>query len=133
MTRAKLFVAGLVVLVVAVGIGFAWGASGRRAAEEARDAALQRVDMAEARGKILEARVSLYNVNFGDAQRLLEEAKAPLGRVRDRYQQDGNDQAAQAIATGLTHVANAQQLAGKLDASANTEANAALVAIQGAH
>ena len=69
-----------------LGIGYAWGGSGRFTLQTALDEARERLDIAEARGHLLDARVSLYNVNFGDASRHFEEAKAPLRRVRQRYQ-----------------------------------------------
>src|SRR5262249_13998888 len=99
MNAIKLAGIGLVALIVAVGLGFAWGASGRTAAQDALDGLQQQLDVAQARGAILGARVSLYNVNFGEAQRQLEEAKAPLGRARERAQKDRKTSAADGFAT----------------------------------
>ncbi|HEY3886356.1 MAG TPA: hypothetical protein VGL62_14170 [Vicinamibacterales bacterium] len=119
-----------VLIVVAVGFGFVWGASGRTSAEHALDAARQQLDVAEARGHILDARVSLYNVNFGDAQRQLDDAKPPLTRARDRARSERNDNAAKALSGALSHVEDAQRLASRLDPNANNEANEALKSIQ---
>ena len=130
MRGTKLVLSFVVILLVVLGLGFAWGASGRRTAQRALDDAAQQLDLAEARGRILEARVSLYNVNFGDAQRQLEDAKTPLGRARDRYQQQGKRDAAEAIGAALARVQEAQRLAGRLDQNANSQANEALKAIQ---
>jgi hypothetical protein len=130
MRGTKLVLSGVVILIVVLGLGFAWGASGRRTAQRALDDAAQQLDLAEARGRILEARVSLYNVNFGEAQRQLEDAKTPLGRARDRYQQQGKRDAAEAIGAALTRLQEAQRLAGRLDQNANSQANEALKAIQ---
>jgi hypothetical protein len=130
MRGLKLVLIGLVVVVVVLGLGFAWGASGRIAAQRAVDETKQQLDLAEARGRLLEARVSLYNVNFGDAQRQLEDAKAPLTRARDRYQQDGKRDAAEGISAALAHIQEAQRLAAKLDQNANNQASEALKAIQ---
>ncbi len=130
MRGTKLVLTGVVILIVVLGLGFAWGASGRRTAQRALDDAGQQLDLAEARGRILEARVSLYNVNFGEAQRQLEDAKTPLGRARDRYQQQGKRDAAEAIGAALARVQEAQRLAGRLDQNANSQANEALKAIQ---
>ena len=121
---------GVVVLIVAVGLGFAWGASGRTTAESALDEVRQKLDIAEARGSILDARVSLYNVNFDDAQRQLEEAKEPLTRAHDRASEDGKKEQAEALTTALGHVKEAQRLAAKLDQSANSRAGEALKALQ---
>jgi hypothetical protein len=131
MRALKLAGIGLVVLIVAVGLGFAWGASGRSTAQGALDEVRQKLDIAEARGSILDARVSLYNVNFGEAQRQLEESKGPLERARDRAKKDGKTDAAEALTTALGHVGEAQRLAAKLDQSANSRAGEALKAISG--
>jgi hypothetical protein len=126
----KLVLTLVVVLIVVLGLGFAWGSSGRLTAQRALEDAKQQLDLAEARGRLLEARVSLYNVNFGDAQRQLEDAKAPLTKARDRYQEQGKRDAAEAISTAIARVQEAQRLAGRLDQNANTQANEALKAIQ---
>jgi hypothetical protein len=130
MRLPKLVLAAAVVLIVAIGFGFAWGSSGRVTAQRALTDTKQQLDLAEARGRILEARVSLYNVNFGDAQRQLEDAKPPIERARDRYQQDGKRDAAEGLSAALAHVQEAQRLAAKLDQNANSRANEALKAIQ---
>lgn len=132
MTRAKLALIGLIVLVVVFGIGYALGASARRAAEQALAGTEQQIDIANARGMLLQARVSLYNVNFGDAQRQLQDAQAPLTRVRQRFQKDGNDAAMASISAALEQAQQAQMLAGKLDQSANTHAAQALQALDAA-
>jgi hypothetical protein len=120
----------VVLIVVAVGLGFAWGASGRTTLQHGLEDAQQQLDLSDARGRILDARVSLYNVNFGDAQRQLEDAKAPLTRARDRAQSDGKKDAAAALSAALTHVDDAHRLASKLDQGANTQAGEALKSIQ---
>ena len=130
MTVLKKILIAVVIAIVVLGLGFPWGASGRRTAEGALDEARQQLDLAEARGRILEARVSLYNVNFGDAQRQLEDAKVPLTRARDRYQQDGKRDSAEGLSAALARLQDAQRLAGRLDQNANTQANEALKAIQ---
>lgn len=125
----KLAGIAVVVLIVAIGLGFAWGASGRATAQSAVDDLRQQLDLAAARGGILDARVSLYNVNFGDAQRQLEESKAPLTRARDRAKKDGKTAVADALTKALGHVEEAQRLAAKLDQSANSRADEAMKAI----
>ena len=130
MTRLKLALGVLVALVVALGIGYAWGASGKRALTSALDDMKQQLDVAEARGHLLDARVSLYNVNFGDASRQFEEANAPLRRVQDRYQSEGKKAAAETIAAAIERVAEGQRLAAKLDQTSNAKAAEALAAIK---
>jgi cell division protein FtsB len=128
--RGKLILTAFVVLIVTLGLGFAWGASGRIGLQADLDEARQQLDLAEARTQILEARISLYNNNFGDASRHLEESKNALRRVKDRYQQSRRSDAASSIDAALGHVEEAQRLAGKLDPSANAKAAEALEAIK---
>jgi hypothetical protein len=126
----RLVLIGLVAVVVVLGVGYVWGASGRRTVQTALDDASQRLDVAEARGELLDARVSLYNMNFGDASRRLEEAKTPLRRLRQRYADEGKTDAARNIGTALEHVDEAQRLAGKLDQASNSKTGEALEAIR---
>ena len=130
MTRGRLFQLSLFALIVCLGVGYAWGASGRRVVQTALERAQQQLDLAEARGALLDARVSLYNNNFGDAARRLDDAKAPLRKVKQRYQDDGESRAAASIDAALGHVDEAQRLAGKLDPAANTRAGEALDAVK---
>ena len=130
MNRMRLIAAGIIALIVAAGIGYAMGGSGRFALQSALDEARERLDVAEARGQLLEARVSLYNVNFGDASRHFEDSKAPLRRLRDRYQRIGKNAAASSVGAAMAHVEEGQRLAGKLDQAANTKANDALEALR---
>src|ERR1700737_3760441 len=121
MRALKLALIVVVLLIVAFGLGYGWGASGRATAQQAVDEVKQQLDLADARGHILEARVSLYNVNFGDAQRQLDDAKAPLTRARDRAQNEKKREAADALSAALTHLQDAQRLAGRLDQNANSQ------------
>ena len=130
MTRGRLFLAAVGALIICVGLGYAWGASGRRVVQSALDHSRQQLDLAEVRGALLDARVSLYNNNFGDASRRFEDAKGLLRRVKDRYQDSGESEAASSIDAALRHVEEAQRLAGKLDPAANTRAGEALEAIR---
>ena len=130
MTRGRLFLSVVVALIVCLGVGFAWGASGRRLVEAALSDSRQQLDLAEARGALLDARVSLYNNNFGEASRRFEDAKAPLRRVKAHYQDRDRSAAAHSIDAALVHVEEAQRLTGKLDPSANARAGEALEAIR---
>jgi hypothetical protein len=126
----RLAVAAAIVGLVVLGLGYAWGSSGRSAMQSALDDARQRLDMAEARGLILDARVSLYNMNFGDASRRFEEAKDPLRRIRQRYLDAGQTDSVRSLSAALEHLDEAQRLAGKLDPAANSKAGEALEAVK---
>ena len=126
----RLALIGLVAALVLIGLGYTWGASGRSAINTALYDMHHQLDVAEVRGHVLDARVSLYNMNFGDASRRLEEAKVPLRRIRQRYVDEGKDDAVPSISAALEHVDEAQRLAGKLDQAANSKAAEALEAIR---
>ena len=130
MTRGRLPLIILITVIVTLGLGYAWGASGRWTVETELAGSRQKLDLADARGALLDARVSLYNNNFGDASRRLEDAKAPLRRVKDRLQDDGESSAASSVDAALQHVVEAQRLAGQLDPAANNRAAEALEAIK---
>jgi hypothetical protein len=126
----KLIMSVFVAVVVALGVGFGWGASGRYQLQSALNDAKQQVDLAEARGLILDGRLSLYNNNFGDASRHFEDAKVPLRRLKQRYQDDGKREAASGIDAAVGQLEEAQRLTGKLDLSANNKAAEALDAVK---
>jgi hypothetical protein len=130
MTGARLPLIVFVALIVTLGLGYAWGASGRWTVETALAESRHHLDLAEARGALLDARVSLYNNNFGDASRRFEEAKVPLRKVKSRLQNDGENGAASSIDAAVRHVEEAQRLAGQLDPAANSRAGDALEAIR---
>ena len=127
---ARLAMMMFVALVVCLGLGFAWGASGRNEMRGALDEAQLKLDLAEARGQVLDARLSLYGNNFGDASRHFEEAKEPLRRLRIRYQEASKSDATAGIDAAIARVEEAQKLAGKLDSSANAKAAEALDALK---
>jgi hypothetical protein len=126
----RLVLIGFVVVIVLIGLGYAWGISGRRGIQTALDDARQQLDIAETRGLLLDGRVSLYNMNFGDASRRFEDAKVPLRRIRQRYVDEGKDDSARSAAAALERLDEAQRLAGKLDPAANSKAGEALEAIK---
>jgi hypothetical protein len=131
-SRGKLFLGVGIALLVVFGVGFGYGRSGRGELESTVSDVKQQLDLAEARGEILDGRVSLYNNNFGDASRHFESAKAPLQRVKQRYQDDSKREAATSIDSATALIDEAQRMAGKLDPAANNKAGQALEAIKAA-
>lgn len=131
-SRGKLFLWTVLALIVCVLGGYVWGRSGRGELESTVNDVKQQLDLAEARGEILDGRVSLYNNNFGDASRHFETAKAPLQRVKQRYQDDSKRDAAASIERAMTLIDEAQRMAGKLDPAANNKAGQSLDAIKAA-
>jgi hypothetical protein len=129
-SRGKLFLGVVIALIVCFGLGFAYGTSGRGELQGTVDGIKQQLDLAEARGEILDGRVSLYNNNFGDASRHFESAKAPLQRVKQRYQDESKRDAVASIDTAASLLDEAQKMAAKLDPAANNKAGQALEAIK---
>jgi hypothetical protein len=129
-TRGKLFLGVVIALIVCFGLGFAWGISGRGELQTTVDDVKQQLDLAEARGEILDGRVSLYNNNFGDASRHFESAKAPLLRVKQRYQDESKRDAVASVDTAAGLLDEAQKMTAKLDPAANNKAGQALEAIK---
>ena len=127
MNRTVKLVLGIVVaLVVAVSTAWLWGSSGTRDLQRALDAAELRNDLLDARGAALSARVDLYIVNFGDASRDFEAARTALRRAESRLKALGRDEDVKRVGVALGRIDEAQQLAGKLDQTANTRAADAL-------
>ena len=80
-------------------------------------------------GKFL---VGVFGQRGGDASRHFETAKAPLLRVKQRYQDGSKREAAASIDTATTLIDQAQRMAGKLDPAANNKAGQALEALKAA-
>lgn len=120
------------VLVVVFGAGFLTGSSGRSAADQQRRQFEERADVAEARARVLDGRVSLFLVNFGDASRRFEEARGIVERLQGRLREVGEAERAGRLEIALSHLKDAQRLAASLDAAAQNAAVEALKAIDAA-
>jgi len=105
--------------------GLIWGAWGRSDVAEALQAAELRGELLAARAAVLDARVAIYNVNFGEASGHLENARALLGRANERLARLDRDDDVTPGQTALASINDAQRLAGKLDQSANSRAGEA--------
>ena len=120
----RALVVALALLVAGVG-GWLWGASGRAAAERSLQAIQLRQDLIEGRSALLETRVDIYSVNFGEASRHLEDARGLLRRANDRLKSLGAEDEVKQIEKALASIDDAQRMAGKLDQSANSLAGEA--------
>jgi hypothetical protein len=114
-----------VALAVALLAGWIWGASGRSSVARALQASELRGELRGARAAVLDARVAIYSVNFGEASRHLEGARGLLGRADDRLKSLGRDDEVRQVRTALASIDEAQRMAGKLDQSANSRAGEA--------
>jgi hypothetical protein len=62
-------------LLVAGGAGWVLGASGRSNSDRALQVAELRAELLEGRAALLDARLDIYSINFGDASRHLDAAR----------------------------------------------------------
>jgi len=118
-TKIKVALGMLLALLVAIGGGWFWGASGRWPAQRALEAAELRGALLEGRGRLLDAQVDLFNVNFGNASRHLEDARAALGRASERLANAGRTADVKKVEAALRLVDEAQRTAARLDQGAN--------------
>lgn len=118
----KLIVGFVVTVLVALGGGWAWGASGKSETSRAlRVAELERV-LLEARGAVLDARLDIYNVNFGEASRHFEMARSALRSAEPRLNALGRQDDWKRLTLAVTRIDEAQQMAGQLNQGANAVA-----------
>jgi len=125
MTKAKLVLGVTAALVAALLAGWLWGAWGRSDLARALQTAELRGELVGARAAVLDARVAIYSVNFGEASSHLEDARGLLGRADERLKRVGRDDLAKQVQTAQTAIDDAQRMAGKLDQNANSRAGEA--------
>ena len=112
--------------IAALAAGWLWGASGKSDLRTRLQSTELKAELLEARSHLLQARVDLYNVNFGDASRNMEASKASLKAALAEWQELGASDAAAKATEALARIEEAQQLAGKLDPGANTRTASAV-------
>jgi hypothetical protein len=125
MTKPKLVFGIAIGLALALLAGWIWGASSRSAVARALQTSELRGELLSARAAILDARVAIYSVNFGEASGHLEDARGLLGRANERLKSRGRDDEVRQVQTALASIDDAQRRAGKLDQDANSRAGEA--------
>jgi hypothetical protein len=118
-----------VALLVALGVGWVWGAAGRSAVTHALQIAELRESLLEGRGAVLDARLDIYSVNFGDASRHLEAARTALHAASPRLKDLGRQEDEKRLELALARIDEAQRMTGKLNQDANALAADAAKAI----
>lgn len=109
-------------LLLAVLGGWMWGNAGRGEAESALAESGTRLHAALARGHLLEARVHLFEVNFGSASRSLNAARADLETMAAAVERERGKDAAAHVRRAIELTSEAQRLAGELDQAAGSKA-----------
>jgi hypothetical protein len=118
----KLILGTGLALLVALGIGWVWGTSGKSEINQSLRAAELRSGLLESRAAVLDARLDLYSVNFGEASRHFEMARAALRAADARLSALGRQEESKRLEAALARIDEAQRLAGKLNQDANAVA-----------
>jgi len=129
MSTVRLALWGLLAAVVVLGAGWVWGASGRWDAQAALADVQLRLRLADARGALAQARVDLFELNYGQASRRLQQARDALNDSSRRLDSDGNRPVADAVRAALAKTVDAQQLAASVNTTANERTAEALKAL----
>jgi len=109
-------------LAVALLAGWIWGTADRSRIARAVQTSELRSELLGARAAVLDARVAIYSVNFGEASKHLEGARGLLGRADERLKRLGRDDELKHVQTAMAGIDDAQRMAGKLDQNANSRA-----------
>ncbi|HEY8550987.1 MAG TPA: hypothetical protein VIL35_13605 [Vicinamibacterales bacterium] len=125
MHKAKLAGYAALALVVAFGLGWAFGRSGTSEIRDELATRRLRMMLVEARAQILDAQVNLYTANFGNASRHLEYARPSLAAAAAELRDQRQTQQAERITQALQALSQAQELAVKLNQDANSRAGEA--------
>ena len=108
-----------VALLAALGAGWVWGASGRADLHRSLQIVELRDSLLEGRVAVLDARLSIYSINFGEASRHFETARSALRDADARLNALGRQEDARQLETALTKIDEAQRKAGDLNQDAN--------------
>jgi hypothetical protein len=120
--KTKLVLGIVAAVMLALLGGWAWGTWSYSGTAGALRTAELRSELLGARAAVLDARVAIYNVNFGEASAHLENARGLLRRADERLKILGVDDDAARVDAALAAIDDAQRMAGKLDQTANTRA-----------
>ena len=118
-----------VAVLLAILGGWLWGASGTSALGRTLAASELRGDLLEGRAAVLEGRLDVYSVNFGEASRHLETARSAIRAARARLADLSRQDDVNRLDLALTRIDEAQRLAGQLNQDANARAGEAAKAI----
>jgi folate-binding Fe-S cluster repair protein YgfZ len=121
---AKAGIATAVVVLLVVG-AWLYGRSSTAPDRAAADATRLRMMLFEARTQVLDAQLSLYTANFGNAAQHLEYAKPPLAAASAELTRLGHTELQTKVDAALQQVTAGRDLAAKLSLDANSRAGEA--------
>jgi hypothetical protein len=125
MSRLKA-IAAIVAAVAVTGLaGYIYGRSVTSVDRAELDRLRLRLHLVEARAQVLDARVSLYLVNFGEAGRHFAFARSAAKPARDLLSSRGAADLVGPLDRSLAEIAAAQDLASRLSQDANSRAGEA--------
>jgi hypothetical protein len=90
---------------------------------------VQRAELHEARALVLEGNLAVFQLNFGDAAKKFDAARAAVERMQTALRETGQAERAGRLEVALSHLREAQRLAVSLNANARNAADAALQAL----
>jgi hypothetical protein len=125
MSRVKVIAAIVAAVSLAALLSFFYGRSGASVEQAAFENLRLRLQMVEARAQVLDGRVSLYLVNFGDAGRHFAFAKGPLAAARATLSGRSETEQVGRVDQALKEIDAAQELASRLSQDANSRAGEA--------
>jgi hypothetical protein len=107
-----------IAILIALGVGWFWGASGKSGVSAERRALEERATIAEARVALHDARMSLRASNFGEAAKHLEAARMLATGLQARLREVGQPERAGHVEIVLAHVRDAERMTSALDRAA---------------
>jgi hypothetical protein len=116
--------------LLTLGGGWLWGASGKAAVMADRRALTDRAELAEVRALVLGGRVSLFELNYGDAARQFGDAHRAIGPIQTRLRETGQAERAGRLEIVLAHLRDAERLSSAVDATAHASAAQAAQALR---
>jgi len=120
-------IAGLLLALCLAGFGgWVWGSLGRWSTQETLRQSGTRLHQRSAQANLLQARVNLFEHNFGEAGQNLTAARADLQTVASVMDEGGQKEAAGRLRTAIAKIGEAIDLAARLDLAANARAAEAL-------
>jgi hypothetical protein len=120
--KVKLILGVAVAMILAVLAGWSWATWSHSDTAGVLQTAELHGELLGARAAVLDARVAIYSVNFGEASAHLENARGLLQRADERLAGLGRAEEAPQMKAALATIDDAQRMAGKLDPNANTRA-----------